>query len=163
MARWASGRSPRRRAWPCSFLVGTGLLAVFLIPRLFRMLAKVATSGATLVVAGFALMVAFAELADQAKLAFIIGAFMAGLALGRTDHHERISTDLGAVSNLFVPVFFVSIGVNADLAAMAKPSVIGVALVMTVIAIAGKLVSGWAVRGRRADRLSDRHGHDPAG
>ena len=44
---------------------------------------------------------------------------MAGLALGRTDQHERIATDLGAVSNLFVPVFFVSIGVNADLEAMA--------------------------------------------
>ena len=145
------------------FLVGTGLVGVFVIPRVFRAIAKVATSGATLVVAGFALMVAFAELADQAKLAFIIGAFMAGLALGRTDQHERIATDLGAVSNLFVPVFFVSIGVNADLEAMAKPSVIGVALVMTVIAVAGKLVAGWAVRGRRADRLLIGMGMIPRG
>ncbi len=135
------------------FLVGTGVVGVFLIPRVFRIIGKFATTGATAVVAGFALMVAFAELADQAKLAFIIGAFMAGLALGRTDQHERIASDLGAVSNLFVPVFFVSIGVNADLEAMAKPAVIGVALVMTVIAVAGKLVAGWAVRGRRADRL----------
>ncbi|MEZ5249335.1 MAG: cation:proton antiporter [Ilumatobacteraceae bacterium] len=101
----------------------------------------------------FALMVAFAERADAAKLAFIIGAFMAGLALGRTDHHERIAADLGAVSNVFVPVFFVSIGVDADLEAMAQPPVIALAAVMTVIAIAGKVLAGWAVRGRRADRL----------
>ncbi len=145
------------------FLVGTGIVGVFLIPRVFRIIGKFATTGATAVVAGFALMVAFAELADQAKLAFIIGAFMAGLALGRTDQHERIASDLGAVSNLFVPVFFVSIGVNADLEAMAKPTVIGVALVMTVIAVAGKLVAGWAVRGRRADRLLIGMGMIPRG
>ena len=136
-----------------AFLLGTGLLAVFVIPRVFRALGRLVSSSSTIVVAGFALMVAFAELADAAKLAFIIGAFMAGLALGRTDHHERIAADLGAVSNVFVPVFFVSIGVDADLEAMAKPSVIALAAVMTVIAIAGKVLAGWAVRGRRADRL----------
>ena len=61
---------------------------------------------------------AFAELADAAKLAFIIGAFMAGLGLGRSDHHERITRDLGAIGNILIPVFFVLIGVNADLGAM---------------------------------------------
>lgn len=136
-----------------AFLLGTGLLAVYVIPKLFRRLGRIVSSSSTLVVAGFALMVAFAELADAAKLAFIIGAFMAGLALGRTEHHERIAGDLGAVSNIFVPVFFVSIGIDADLEAMAKPSVIGLAAVMTVIAVVGKVAAGWAVRGRRADRL----------
>ena len=135
------------------FLAGTGLVGVLVVPRLFRALGRVVTSGATLVVAGFSLMVAFAMLADSAKLAFIIGAFMAGLALGRTDQHERISADLGAVSNILVPVFFVSIGVNADLAAMGKPSVIGVALLFTGVAVVGKLVAGLVVRGRRADRV----------
>jgi Kef-type K+ transport system membrane component KefB len=136
-----------------AFLVGTGLIGVFVVPRVFRALGKVVSSGGTLVVAGFALMVAFAELADSAKLAFIIGAFMAGLALGRTDHHERIATDLGAVSNVLVPVFFVSIGINADLAAMGKPSVIWVALLFTAVAVVGKLAAGVAVRGSRADRV----------
>lgn len=136
-----------------AFLVGTGLVGVLVVPRIFRALGKVVTSGATLVVAGFALMVAFAMLADSAKLAFIIGAFMAGLALGRTDQHERISADLGAVSNILVPVFFVSIGINADLGAMGKPSVVGVALLFTLVAVLGKLVAGVVVRGRRADRV----------
>ncbi len=146
-----------------AFLAGTGLIGVFLIPRLFRAIGRIATSGATASVAGFALMVAFAELADLAKLAFIIGAFMAGLALGRTDQHDRIASDLSAVSHVFVPVFFVSIGLNADLASMAKPSVIAVALVMTAIAVAGKLVAGWAIRGRRADRLLIGMGMIPRG
>lgn len=135
------------------FLAGTGLLGVFVIPRVFRAINRFASSTATLVVAAFVLMVGFAMLADAAKLAFIIGAFMAGLALGRTDHHERITSDLGAVSHVFVPVFFLSIGINADLDAMAKGSVIVMALALTAVAVAGKLVAGLGVRGRRADRL----------
>ncbi len=135
------------------FLVGTGLVGVFVVPRVFRGLGRVVASTGTLVVAGFALMLAFAELADAAKLAFIIGAFMAGLGLGRTEHHEKIADELGALSNVLVPVFFVSIGLDADLEAMAKPSVLGLAAVMTVIAVVGKVAAGWAVRGRRADRL----------
>ena len=136
-----------------AFLVGTGLLGVLLVPKLFAAIHRRATSGAAIVVAAFALMLAFASLADLAKLAFIIGAFMAGLALGQTEQHERVANDLGAVGNIFIPVFFLSIGVNADLAAMAKPSVIGLAAVMSVVAIFGKLASALVVPSSRADRL----------
>ncbi len=136
-----------------AFLVGTGLLGVFVVPKLFAVIHRRATSGAAVVVAAFALMLAFASLADVAKLAFIIGAFMAGLALGQTEQHERVANDLSAIGNIFIPVFFVSIGVNADLAAMAKPSVIGLAAVMSVVAVLGKLASALIVPSRRADRL----------
>jgi Kef-type K+ transport system membrane component KefB len=136
-----------------AFLAGTGALGVLLVPRIFGTIHKRATSAATLVVAAFALMLAFAALADLAKLAFIIGAFMAGLALGRTQQHERIASDLGAVANVFIPVFFLSIGINADLAAMAKPAVLGLAAAMTVVAILGKLAAAVGSFGRRTDRL----------
>ena len=71
-----------------------------------------------------ALILGLAVLADAAQLAFIIGAFMAGLALGRSEHHERIAGDLNSVGGVLIPVFFVLIGVNADLGAMMKPSVL---------------------------------------
>ncbi|MFN8021927.1 MAG: cation:proton antiporter [Acidimicrobiales bacterium] len=145
------------------FLIGTGIVGVFVVPRVFSWLGRLVSSTGTLVVAGFALMIAFAELADAAKLAFIIGAFMAGLGLGRTEHHEKIAGELGALSNVLVPVFFVSIGLDADLEAMAKPSVLGLAAVMTVIAVIGKVAAGWAVRGRRADRLLIGMGMIPRG
>jgi Kef-type K+ transport system membrane component KefB len=136
-----------------AFLVGTGLIGVLVVPKVFSAIHRRATSTATLVVAAFALMLSFAALADLAKLAFIIGAFMAGLGLGRTHQHERIANDLGAVANVFIPVFFLSIGINADLEAMAKPAVLGLAGCMTVVAIVGKLVAAAGVIGRRADRL----------
>ena len=135
------------------FLLGTGLLGVFVVPRLFRQISRRASSGATVVVAAFALMIGFATLADVAKLAFIIGGFMAGIALGRTDQHERVAADLGAVGNVFIPVFFLSIGINADLSAMAKPSVLLLAGAMTVVAVLGKLCSALVVSAQRADRL----------
>ena len=95
----------------------------------------------------------FAELADAAKLAFIIGAFMAGLGLGRSDHHERIARDLGAIGNVLIPVFFVLIGINADLGAMADPKVLGLAAVLTIVGIVGKVLAAVGAFGVRADKL----------
>lgn len=73
------------------FLLATGVVGLLLVPRALDFIHRKATSGATIVVAALVVTLAFAELADAAKLAFIIGAFMAGLGLGRSDHHERIT------------------------------------------------------------------------
>ena len=103
---------------------------------------RVSRSGTTLTVAALVVVLGLAVLADAAQLAFIIGAFMAGLAIGRSDHHERIAGDLNSVGGVLIPVFFVLIGVNADLGAMFRPSVLLDAAVLLVIAVAGKLVVG---------------------
>ncbi|MGE0139739.1 MAG: cation:proton antiporter [Ilumatobacteraceae bacterium] len=135
------------------FLALTGIVGLLFVPKILDLIHRRASSGATVVVAAFALTLAFAELADAAKLAFIIGAFMAGLALGTSDHHERVSRDLGAIGNILIPVFFVQIGINADLGAMTKASVLGLAAVLTVIGVLGKLAAAWGAIGTRADRL----------
>ncbi len=135
------------------FLVATGAVGLLGVPRLLRLVDRSAGSGATVVIAAIAVVLAFAELADAAKLAFIIGAFMAGLALGRSEHQERIATSLGSIGNLFIPVFFAQIGINADLAAMIKPKVLGLASVLIVIGVVGKVAAGWGAVGVRADRF----------
>lgn len=135
------------------FLAVTGLLGIVGVPKLLDVVHRRAMSPATVTVAAFAITLAFAELADAAKLAFIIGAFMAGLGLGRSHHHERIARDLGAVGNILIPVFFASIGINADLDAMFKPSVLGLAAVLSAVAVAGKLASALGMFGARVDRL----------
>ena len=135
-----------------AFLVGTGIVGLFLIPRLLDRLHRW-TSSSTVVVAAMVLMLGFAELADLAKLAFIIGAFMAGLSFSRSAHHERIGSDLASVGNIFIPLFFVQIGLNADLGAMAKPSVLGLAAVLTGLGVLGKVAAGWGALGIRADKF----------
>lgn len=136
------------------FLVATGLVGILAVPKVLDAIHRKATSPATVTIAALAVTLAFAELADAAKLAFIIGAFMAGLGLGRSHHHERIARDLGAVGNVMIPVFFAQIGINADLGAMFKPSVLGLAAALCVVAVLGKLAAAVGTLGSpRMDRL----------
>ncbi|HSB85265.1 MAG TPA: cation:proton antiporter [Ilumatobacteraceae bacterium] len=135
------------------FLVLAGVVGLTLVPKVLAVVYRKSSSGAAATVAALVITLGFAQLADAAKLAFIIGAFMAGLALGRSDHNERISGDLGVIGNVFIPVFFVQIGINTDLEAMAKGRVLGLAALLFVVAVIGKLASAWGSAGTRADRL----------
>ncbi len=135
------------------FLLVTGLLAVFVVPRALDLVHRWARGGGALLVATVVLMLGFAGLADAAKLAFIIGAFMAGLGVGRSRHAHHIEDGVLSISRIFVPVFFVGIGVNADLEAMARPSVLGLAAVLTTVGIIGKVVAGLGASGTGSNRL----------
>jgi Kef-type K+ transport system membrane component KefB len=135
-----------------AFLIVTGVVGMTLVPKVLRAVHRHASSGAVTTVAALVIALGFAQLADLAKLAFIIGAFMAGLALGRSDQHERIAGDLGAIGNIFIPIFFVQIGLNTDLAAMTKPSVIGLAAALSAVGIIGKLAAAWGAKGTKSDK-----------
>lgn len=136
-----------------AFLVGAGVVGIVAVPRLLRLVDRVSRSGTTLTVTAIALILGAAVLADAAQLAFIIGAFMAGLALGRSEHHERIADDLSSLGGVLIPVFFVLIGVHADLGAMLEPTVLFDAAILFAIAVAGKLVSAYGIGRTRVDRL----------
>lgn len=146
-----------------AFLLVTGLLAVHVIPRFLDRVHSISRSATTVVGAGFASTIAFALLADQAKLAFIIGAFMAGLGIGRSAQHTRIADGLSPLGHVFIPVFFASIGINADLSAMVEPEVLALAGCLTLVALIGKLVSGLGITGPNIDRLMVGIGMIPRG
>lgn len=145
------------------FLLVTGLLSIFVIPKLLDRIHGLSRSSTTVVGAGFALTIAFSLLANEAKLAFIIGAFMAGLGIGRSSQHTRIADGLNPLGHVFIPVFFASIGINADLSAMLKPEVLALAGCLTLVAIIGKLVAGLGVSGPKIDRLMVGIGMIPRG
>jgi len=63
------------------------------------------------------------------------------LARHTSHQHEHM---LEPVGYFFVPVFFVLTGMQVDLTALADPKVVAVALGITVAAVAGKLVAGFA-------------------
>ncbi|CAA9277941.1 MAG: hypothetical protein AVDCRST_MAG76-3820 [uncultured Acidimicrobiales bacterium] len=134
------------------FLVATTAAGLSLAPRLFTGMRRFSRSPGTLVAAALAFTLAFAELAQVARLAPIIGAFVAGLALGKGREGERISRELRPVGHLFVPVFFLQIGIDADLSAMAEPAVLGTAGVLLVVAVVGKLASVVGLLGSPGDR-----------
>lgn len=135
------------------FLVVAGALAVVVVPRILNFVARESRSAGTVSTIAIGATFFFATVAMESKLAPIIGAFVAGLALSRTTNHDRISRDIGSVASVFVPVFFVSIGINTDVGAMAKWHVIGLALLLSIIAVFGKMIASIGTLGVKVDRL----------
>ena len=136
-----------------AFLVVTTAVGVRLAPPLFTMVSRYSRSAGTLVAITLAFTLAVAELAEQAKLAPIVGAFVAGLALGRAGPADRIRREIAPVSHLLVPVFFLQIGIDADITLFTDPGVLGLAAVLLVVAIGGKLAAAAGLLGSPGDRL----------
>jgi len=63
------------------------------------------------------------------------------LARHTSHQHEQMIEPIGY---FFVPVFFVLTGMQVDLTALADPKVVMIALGITVAAVVGKLVAGFA-------------------
>ncbi len=135
------------------FLVGTTVVGTLGVPRIFRAIDRYSRSAGTLFALALAFALGLAWLATKAELAPIIGAFVAGLCLGRSHVAERIQVELTPVGHLFIPVFFLQIGINSDITRFANGTVILIALCLLAVAIVGKLVSGWATIGLPMDRL----------
>jgi len=134
------------------FLVATTLVGSRAAPPLFQFLHRSARSAGTLVVLALAFTLAFAELADAAQLAPIVGAFVAGLALSRSTVSDRISRDLAPVGHLFIPVFFLQIGIDADVGSFFDPKVVAIASALFAVAVVGKLVAAVGAAGSPGDK-----------
>ncbi|HEX2384407.1 MAG TPA: cation:proton antiporter [Acidimicrobiales bacterium] len=135
------------------FLVVGGFAGLRLAPPLFALVERVSRSTGTMVALALAFTLAFAQLADAAKLAPIVGAFVAGLALARSEQSERISRELAPVGHLFIPVFFLQIGIDAQIDAFARVGVLRDAAILLVVAVVGKLVSPLGAIGSPGDKL----------
>lgn len=97
-----------------------------------------------LLAGGLVLLLSWGAL--EAGLSEAIGAFLAGLALAETRHKERAEHLFAPLQGVFAALFFFAFGLTIDprtFAAVWLP-----ALLLTVLALATKLVGGW-VAGRR--------------
>lgn len=117
----------------------------------------------------FPLSLAFvmAWLASLIGLAPIVGAFTAGLVfsenLFQRHPEKRAALDwIEPVEAIFVPIFFVLMGMQVNLAAFMQPDVVLLALAFILAAILGKLVCGLA-GGKGVDALTIGVGMIPRG
>ncbi|MFH0954209.1 MAG: cation:proton antiporter [Verrucomicrobiota bacterium] len=92
--------------------------------------------GIAIMALGLALVLA--SIVEMAGLAMIIGAYIMGLSLSRTDVAHAIQHNLRGAYTLLVPVFFCVMGMMVDFGAMKGMVVFG--LVYTVAAIAAKVI-----------------------
>lgn len=86
----------------------------------------------------FGLALLLAGLAEMAGLAMIIGAYIMGLALSRTDLAHEIENHLQGVYNILVPIFFCVMGMMVDFSAMKPVFLFGA--VYSLLAVFSKVV-----------------------
>lgn len=139
------------------FLGGAILLGPRVSKAVFRLTNGLRSPGVLLPIAlSFAFLLSW--LANAVQLAPIVGAFAAGLVL--EEAHYRTLLDRGEhqleelvhpIGQLFVPIFFVIMGMRVDLADFTSFSVWKLATLLIVIAIVSKLACGLVSPGY--DRL----------
>ncbi len=132
------------------FLVAAVVLGRWFVPRLFAIIEKMQVKGVLFVLA-FAFVLALSALAGSVGSALIIGAFAAGLILSSTNHFDLITKNTHPLSDIFAPIFFVYVGSSVNVALLNpassqfSPATLLVAGALLVVAILGKLASGYVV------------------
>ena len=146
--------------------VGVGHL---LSQPIVRLAARTGQHG-ILLVFGLALCFSLAFAAELVGLADIIGAFAAGLMLDpfgegiRTRKEEATLSELmHPLTSLFVPLFFVLMGIQVHLGSLASPNILTLGAVLILCALAGKVACALGVVGRGVNRLAVGIGMIPRG
>jgi Kef-type K+ transport system membrane component KefB len=153
------------------FLVAGTVLGLLVSKRLYRWAAGLHLRGMLLTLS-LTLCFSFAYLAHQSGLAPIVGAFAAGLIL-EPEHSrfffeqekESLEHLLTPLSTIFVPIFFLHIGMQVDLSALLSGRAILIGLILLAAAVAGKMAcaAGVVFGGKRADPWTVAFGMIPRG
>ena len=88
----------------------------------------------------FGLALVLAGFFEFMGLAMIIGAYVMGLALSRTDLKHPIQEMLNPVYTFLVPIFFCSMGMMVDVSALCSKPVLIFGGIYTVLAVAAKVL-----------------------
>ena len=152
-----------------AFFVAAFAIGQFVVPPVFRGAGRFKSRGVLLALA-IAFCFGLSWMAAQVGLAPIVGAFAAGLVLEEVhfkpflERGERNLQDLlTPVTTIFVPIFFVLMGMKVDLRTFANPAILGFALLLTIAAIVGKQICSLAVAERGLNRLAVGVGMVPRG
>ncbi|MBF2066376.1 MAG: cation:proton antiporter [Calothrix sp. C42_A2020_038] len=132
-----------------SFLIGSILLGKFFNKSFVAAADRLQTRGNIIIPAlVFAFFMAF--IGNAIHLEAILGAFAAGLVLDETDKRKELDEQVKPIADILVPIFFITVGAKVDLNVL-NPSVpanregLIIATFLIVVAIIGKVVTGWAV------------------
>lgn len=132
--------------------IGVALLVGrFVVPPLFNLLEK-PLKGPSLPLVALTVAFGVAVLAQSVGSALIIGAFTAGLLFAGARQHHAIEKGVVQIGYFFVPLFFVAVGALVDVRSFSDPRVLAVGGLLTVCAIVGKVVAGfapWWFKGRK--------------
>ena len=152
-----------------AFLVGAILVGQFVVPHFFRGAGRFESRG-VLVASAIAFCFLMAWASARVGLAPIVGAFAAGMVLDEVHFEsfvkrgeQRLHQLLAPVSALFVPIFFVLMGLKVDLRVFGQFGVLGLAVALTTAAVISKQVCALGVIERGVNRIAVGLGMIPRG
>lgn len=119
--------------------LGLTALGLYFSSNLSEFLKKFKDKG-TIAVMSFALALALAGVFEKCGLALIIGAYVMGLSLSKTDLSFVIRENLSILYRFFVPVFFCVMGMLVNFREMASVKIAVFGLIYVVFAVLGKLL-----------------------
>lgn len=120
--------------------------AIFLLirwgaPYLMRLSNKLLAQSSVIIVS-LILCLSMSYLADFIGLSSVIGAFFTGIAIGQTKVWKDVQYNVEAIGYaVFIPVFFVSIGLEISFKGIA--SQLWLIVILTIIAVVSKLLGGF--------------------
>ena len=151
-----------------AFLLGSIFLGKFFNKSFVAIAEKLQTRG-KLVIPALIFAFSMAFLANAIHLEAILGAFAAGLVLDETDKRKELDRQIIPIADILVPIFFVSVGARVDLSVLNPTTAdnrqgLIIAAFLILVAIIGKVVTGWAVFGQeKINRLAIGIGMIPRG
>jgi Kef-type K+ transport system membrane component KefB len=122
------------------YLVIASLVGMFIFPRLSGIVGRLPISQG-LIALTFVTILTYAWTAEAfGSMAAITGAFLAGVWFGRTPAKDHIHNGVSTLAySVFVPIFFVNIGLFANIRELTWESTI-LLFVMILVAVVGKVV-----------------------
>lgn len=127
----------------------TGAVALILVAGRFVLAPLVAVAASTrsrelIMAITLVVVVGSAAVTHAAGLSSALGAFLAGMALSETAYRHQIEVDLEPFKGLLVGVFFVTVGMSLDFAAVLPRALWVVAAVAALIAVKAACTYGAA-------------------
>jgi len=150
------------------FLVGALVLGSYVTKAYVAIAVRLKTRG-EIITPAFIFAFAMAYLGNAIHLEAILGSFTAGLILDESDQHNELQKQIVPIADLLVPIFFVTVGAKTNIGVLnpfiaANREGLVIAMFLIVVAIVGKLVTGWGVFGQAGiNRLAIGIGMIPRG
>ncbi len=123
-----------------SFGIWLGITAIGLIfAHKIAQFLKLFVPSAAFSVLALGLALLLAGLFEQCGLAMIVGAYVMGLCLSKTDIAFSIQRNLHGIYGFLVPIFFVVMGMLVDVRVFSNPAVLKFGLIYAALAIVAKI------------------------
>src|SRR5574344_1237165 len=117
-----------------------GTVIGILLARRISWILKMFGSPVAIATLAFGLSLVIAGVFESFGLTLIIGAYVMGLSLSRTDLKHVIQENLQSVYTFLVPVFFCVMGMMVDMSALMSKPVLIFGAIYTVLAILAKVI-----------------------